>query len=260
MMENRIQIMIKKTFVIVAVCTLSLFLLSCGGQNERAKDIPTQAEALETATHDMGIIGAKVLAAEDVRAKGSEYYGIDAVYTMSCDRIDEFTLLRSWTYDTLFWGGYSYNWITDYSDVVMEDYLKDHALPDGIFYSEGPYARSNYGAQRFFSKSGKQIWFEFSSDEEFESYLDKLQPWLDEWLSFERSYLTDGSDPQIQVIAYRPQDDTMNYSIQIYRSFGYKKDSFHSLGEDGETYTWDSFKKAMSAGYNAQKKLKMKQK
>ena len=74
------------------------------------------------------------------------------------------------------------------------------------------------------------------------------------------SYLTDGSDPQIQVIAYRPQDDTMNYSIQIYRSFGYKKDSFHSLGEDGETYTWDSFKKAMSAGYNAQKKLKMKQK
>ncbi|MBR4168463.1 MAG: hypothetical protein IKR47_01885 [Lachnospiraceae bacterium] len=252
--------MIKKTFVIVAVYTLSLFLLSCGGQNERAKDIPTQAEALETATHDMGIIGAKVLAAEDVRAKGSEYYGIDAVYTMSCDRIDEFTLLRSWTYDTLFWGGYSYNWITDYSDVVMEDYLKDHALPDGIFYSEGPYARSNYGAQRFFSKSGKQIWFEFSSDEEFESYLDKLQPWLDEWLSFERSYLTDGSDPQIQVIAYRPQDDTMNYSIQIYRSFGYKKDSFHSLGEDGETYTWDSFKKAMSAGYNAQKKLKMKQK
>ena len=244
---------IKKTVVILCVCTL--LLSACGGQKERAQDIPTAEEALAVAENEMGINGAEVLNVRDVRNEGGEYYGIDAIYTMKCDRIDEFTLLRSWSYDALFWGGYYYSWITDYSDQVLEDYLKEHSLPEGVSYSEGPYAQASYGAQSFFSRKGKQIWFDFNSDEEFEDYLDILGPWLDEWLSWERRYLARGKDPRIQVAAHRPQDDTMNYSILVYRTFGYEKDSFHILGEDGQTYRWSSFQKAMKEGYRAKKNL-----
>ena len=259
MNDNKLKMRnIKKTSVVFGICVMAMILSSCGGQRERAKDIPTEAEALSAVTDEVGIKDAKVLDVRDVRNEGKDYYGIDAVYTIGCDRLDEFTLLWSWSLDTLFTGRYYYRWITDYSDLVLEDYLKEHPLPVGVSYSESPYARSNYGAQRFFGEREKQIWFEFTSDEEFEEYLDCLKPWLDEWLSYERQYLSAGKDPVIQVFANRPQDETMDYSIQVYRTFGYDKDSFHRLGEDGETYKWSSFKKAMEAGYKARKDLVMK--
>ncbi|MCR5095041.1 MAG: hypothetical protein K6B72_13820 [Lachnospiraceae bacterium] len=81
---------------------------------------------------------------------------------------------------------------------------------------------------------------------------------LDDWLSYERQYLAQGKDPVIQVIAQRQQDETMNYSIRLYRTFGYDKDSFHTIGEDGQTYRWSSFRKAMETGYKAKKELVMK--
>ncbi|MBO4903389.1 MAG: hypothetical protein J5518_11405 [Lachnospiraceae bacterium] len=237
---------------------LPLVLAACGGQNKRAGDIPTEVEALEAAEQEFGIKGAQVLSVRDVRNEGSEYYGIDAIYTMTCERIGEFSVLRAFTYDSLFWGGYTYSWITDYSDLVLQDYLKDHPLPDGIAYSEGPYAQSNYGAHKYFGEKSRQIWFDFHSDEEFEDRLNALQPWLDDWLSHERACLLQGKDPKIKVIAQRPQDETMQYSIRLQRIFGFDKDSFHMLGEDGQTYRWSSFQKAMEAGYKARKKLVMK--
>ena len=250
--------LIRKFMILLSVCALSLVCSACGGQHERTKDIPAKTEAQEAAETEFGIKGAKVLEVRDVRNEGGEYYGIDAIYTMTCDRIDTFTVLRSWNYDTLFWGGYSYGWITDYSDLVLEDYLSDHPLPGGIVYSEGPYAESNYGAQRYFGSQSKQIWFDFTSDEEFKDDLNVIASWLDDWLSYERQYLTEGKDPKIQIVAQRPQDDTMNYSIRLYRTFGFEKDSFHKIGEDGQTYRWSSFQKAMEAGYEAKKRLVMK--
>ncbi|MCR5267806.1 MAG: hypothetical protein K6E16_04760 [Lachnospiraceae bacterium] len=250
--------MIRKITFLLSICILSAILSACGGQDKRAADIPTEQEALAAAENEFGIRGAKVLNVRDVRNEGSEYYGIDAIYTMASDRIREFTILRTWTYDALFWGGYYYSWITDYSDLVCDDYVKDHPLPEGIVYSVSPYARSDYGAKNYFQEENKQIWFDFDSDEVFEERLDALEPWLDEWLSYERQYLTQGKDPHVQVVAHRAQDNTMNFSIQLYRTFGYEKDSFHTAGEDGETYRWDSFQKAMRAGYLAKKKLVMK--
>ncbi len=247
---------IRKT-AIVLICIVSVLLSACTGQSKRSDSIPSEAEALSEVSGEMGIKGAKVLDIQDVRNE-KDYYGIDAVYTISCDRLDEFTLLRSWVYDSLFDAGYYYGWTTDYSDLVMEDYLKDHPLPDGIFYSEGPYAQAGYGAQRFFGEKSRQIWFDFNSDEEFEDYLAALEPWLDDWLLYERQFLAPGKDPRIQVAAVRPKDDTMNFSIQLYRTFGYEEDSFHMIGEDGETYTWSSFRKAMENGYKAKKDLMMK--
>lgn len=35
-------------------------------------------------------------------------------------------------------------------------------------------------------------------------------------------------------------------------------DMFHVFGEDGSTYKWSSFREAMTAEYESQKKLKMK--
>lgn len=249
---------IKRIITLLGICGVCMLLTACGGQKERAKEIPTEAEALASAEAEWGIRDAEVLDVRDVRNEGGEYYGIDAIYTMKSDRLDEFTVLRSWSYDSLFWGGYYYNWLTDYSDLVMADYIQTHPLPEGISYSECSYAQSDYGARSYFGEKGQQIWFEFTSDDEFEGYLDAITPWMDEWLSYERQYLTAGKAPVIEVIAYRPQDDTMNYSIVLYRTFGYEKDSFHTIGEDGQTYRWTSFKKAMEAGYKAKKRLVMK--
>ena len=163
-------------------------------------------------------------------------------------------MIRGCETDTLFGTGYYYRWLTDYSDLALEDYLKDHPLPNGIAYSEGPFGQGNYGASSYFGDKTKQIWFEFSSDEEFEDCLDELEPWLDKWLKSERKYLSDGKDPIIRVSAYREKDNEFDV-IMLFRVFGYEKDSFHKIGEDGQTYKWDSFRKAMEAGYEAKKEL-----
>ncbi len=247
----------RKTVVILSILILSLFMSACGSR-ERDQDIPTEDEAAAYAEKEMGIKGVRVLDVQDVRNGGAEYYEIDAVYSMTGDRGIEFTLLRSCDFDTLFGTGYHYNWWDDYSDTALEDYLREHALPEGVFFSEGPYGRSNYGASAYFGSERKTIWFEFASDKEYGYYLDILEPWLNDWVSFEKQYLAEGKAPRMRVAAYRPQDDTMNYSIQVYREFGYDKDSFHVLGEDGETYRWASFQKAMKTEYESQRKLKMK--
>ena len=245
------------THILLLVLPMTLLLSACGGQRERNADIPTEKEAIAYVEKEMGIIHANVLDVQDVRNKGSEYYEIDAVYTMTGDRGINFRTIRCYDYDTLFGTGYHYLWMTDYGDAVLTDYLKDHPLPAGFSYSEGSFGWHNYGASAFFGDQ-KQIWFTFTSDEEYEARLDDIEAWLNEWLAYERQYLAAGKDPQIRVAACRPKDDTMNYDIQLYRDFGYEKDTFHAAAADGETYRWSSFRKAMEAGYESQKKLKMK--
>lgn len=252
------QIMKTKALFTLSLGIMLLLLSSCGGQKERNKDIPTKEEAVSFVEDEMGIKGASVLSMQDVRNKGAEYHDIDAVYTMTGDRGKEFTLLRSCSYDSLFGTGYFYGWTDDYSDVIIQDYLSDHPMPEGIYYSEGPYPRYEYGAREFFGNTRNVIWFEFADDEEFEEYLDALEPWLNEWLSHERQYLFEGKDPILRVTAYRPQDESMRSIIQVVREFGHDNDSFHFIGADGETYRWSSFRKAMDKGYGSQKKLMMK--
>ena len=237
---------------------LSLLLCACGGQSERNAEIPTKEEAADYAENELGIKGASVSKVQDVSKEGGDYYEIDAIYTMTSDRGLDFELLRTYDYDTLFGGGYYYNWITDYYDVAMEDYLEDHPLPKGVSFSEGTVPRHNSGARRYLGNSVKQIWFDFTTDEEFEDYIDALEAWLDDWVTYEKQFLAKGKDPVMYVAAFKAQDDTMKSSIQIYRHFGYEDDSFSSIAEDGETYRWSSFKKAMQAGYEAKKKLMLK--
>lgn len=250
--------MMRKPTVISLMVSMVLALSACGGQRERNADIPAKEEVKAYAENEMGIRGVSVTDVQDVRSKGSEYYEIDAVYTISCDRGVDFRVIRCYDYDTLFGTGYHYGWMSDYGDAVINDYLKDHTLPAGVSYSEGPFNWHNYGAGAFFGDEKKQIWFAFTSDEEFADRLDDIEAWLTEWLSYERQYLAAGKDPQIRVAAYRAQDDTMNYPILMYRDFGYEKDTFHAIGADGETYRWSSFRKAMETEYGSKKKLMMK--
>lgn len=249
---------IKKHITILSICILSLLLTACGGQKVREKDIPTAEDALAVVESEMGIAGAVVLDMQDARGAGPDYDGIESVYLMTSDRGLEFALLRCCEYDSLFGTGYFYSWITDYSDIVIRDYLRNHPLPVGIDYSDGSYSGYNTGVRHLFGEYDREIRFDFTSDAEFEDCLDDLEPWLEKWLSFERQFMVSGKDPQIRVSAYRAQDDTMNYSIQVSRTFGYDKDSFHVFGEDGSTYKWSSFREAMTAEYESQKKLKMK--
>ena len=247
-----------KTIITLIAALLMIFLTSCGGQKERDPDIPTEAEAVRAIEKEMGIKGATVLSMQDVRGAGPEYNSIDAIYTMTCDRGVEFTVLRSCEYDTLFGLGYYYGWKTDYNDIVLSDYLQEHPLPDGVYYSDEANIAHAYGAVRYFDCADRQIWFYFDSDEEFEHYLDELEPWLNGWLESERKYLAKGKDPIICVGAYRSRDDSEDYLIYVYRLFGYEKDSFHIIGADGNTYRWSSFRRAMESDYEARKQLTMK--
>ena len=247
-----------RIIILLSAAVLMILLTSCGGQRERDPDIPTEAETLEAVEKEMGIKGAEVLSVQDVRNAGADYYGIDAIYTMTSDRGLEFTVLRSCEYDSLFGLGYYYGWKTDYSDLVLSDYMKDHPLPDGVNYSDEANIVHSYGASRYFESADRQIWFEFASDEEFERYIDVLEPWLNEWLNVERKFMVRGKDPILCVGAYKVQDDTMDYPIYIYRLFGYEKDSFHIIGADGNKYRWSSFRRAMESDYEARKELSMK--
>ena len=217
----------RKAAAMLGIFILALVLVACGGRKTRIQDIPTEDEAKSAVEKETGIRGVRVLDVQDVREGGAEYYGIDAVYTMTCDRGIVFTVLRSCEYDTLFGTGYHYRWISDYSDAVMEEYLRDHPLPEGISWSEGPYGRHNYGASAYFGEQDDVLWFTFASDEEFEDYLDTLEPWLDGWFDGEKAYFSEGKSPHVRVVAYRPQDETMKSVILISRAFGYDKDSFY---------------------------------
>ena len=257
-MRRSDHIAVRRTIITLSAALLMVLLTACGGQKERDPDIPTEDEAVRAIEEEMGIQGATVLSMQDVRGAGSEYHGIDAVYTMTGDRGLEFTVLRSCEYDALFGLGYYYGWKTDYSDVALTDYMKDHPLPDGVYYSDEENIVHSYGASRYFESADDQIWFEFTSDEEFEHYLDILEPWLNEWVKYERKFLAKGKDPLICVGAHRPQDGSMNYNIYVYCLFGYDKDSFHIIGANGNTYRWSSFRKAMEADYEARKRVSMK--
>jgi hypothetical protein len=247
-----------RIIILLSAVVFMMLLTSCGGQKERDPDIPTEAEAIEAVEKEMGIKGATVLSVQDVRNAGHEYHSIDAIYEMTSDRGLEFTVLRSCEYDSLFGLGYYYGWKTDYSEVVLTDYMKDHPLPDGVYYSDEKNIVHDYGASTYFEGVDRQIWFEFASDEEFERYIDVLEPWLNEWLNVERKFMVRGKDPILCVGAYKVQDDTVDYPIYIYRLFGYEKDSFHIIGADGNKYRWSSFRRAMESDYEARKELLMK--
>ena len=249
---------VHKMIITLSAALLMIFLTACGGQKERDPDIPTEDEAVRAIEEEMGIKGATVLSMEDVRGAGSEYHSIDAIYTMTSDRGLEFTVLRSCEYDSLFGLGYYYGWETDYSDVVLSDYLEEHPLPDGVYYSDESNIAHAFGAVRYFESADRQIWFNFESDEEYEHYLDVLEPWLNEWLESERKYMEKGKDPIICVGAYKKRDDLSVDLIYVYRLFGYEKDSFHIIGADGNKYRWSSFRRAMEADYEARKQLTMK--
>ena len=253
----------KRNWILALSMSAMLLLSGCGlpfgTHKERAENIPTEDDVLEAAERHMGISGAQVLSEEDVRDKGIEYYGIDAIYEMTSDRGLEFIILRSYTYDTTFGTGYNYKWTTNYTDVVIEDYIKDNPLPDGCYYSDESYGYTssryfNSGASKYFGDYQNHIHFQFHSDAEFEEKIEELDKWLVEWVSYEQQFLVKGAQlPRLGVVANRPQDETMKTSIQVCVLFGYEKDS-----KDAEMYKWSSFKKGMKNAYNERKKFDMK--